>query len=534
MSRLHFDNLSGLLSIELVTAATVPGAGQNGLDGSFEQHLEQARRTVEKRTGAERSPSADRSSDTERRQAARKAPSDSGRQADTAQAASDSRQDDPSTADASRSDSGGQADADNAQSHDPRAEGVSDADEARDTQSEPGDGDSDDESPQMADALAVIVAVKLGDQENVADTSLVSGEETAASEGQSQAEKPAQQTTFSDTVGELVLGEMELEDAEAASSEDAIAAAEADGEEGLQPPHGQIVGDRIAQQSQGPSDGEQNSGKAASEGTEGSTGDPTGPASEAGEAAADSHHKWGGQHGGSLLAESAGENAFAQSAEDVASQATQHAASAASQTEPPDEIGSEGGGAPSAVSTPTDARGGETAMTTRVGSNPPIRQTSSGSAQGGSGVDQTDRVRFVQRVARAFEAMGDRGGSVRLRLHPPELGSLRLEVAVRNGTMNARLEVETDSARTMLLDSLPALRDRLAEQDIKVGRFDVDLGDRSSGGTPQGPGDQPQPRDDSDRGSFRRAAPPEVEGEGPPESRPTVQPGQGSQLDVVI
>jgi hypothetical protein len=40
---------------------------------------------------------------------------------------------------------------------------------------------------------------------------------------------------------------------------------------------------------------------------------------------------------------------------------------------------------------------------------------------------------------------------------------LRVELSVRDGVLNARLETETSSARNLLLDNLPALRDRLAE-----------------------------------------------------------------------
>ena len=88
--------------------------------------------------------------------------------------------------------------------------------------------------------------------------------------------------------------------------------------------------------------------------------------------------------------------------------------------------------------------------------------------------DQADRVRFVQRVARAFENAGRDGGTLRVRLHPSELGSLRLEVAVRDGAMTARLETETQAAKNVVLDNLPALRDRLEQQNIKIERFDVD------------------------------------------------------------
>jgi flagellar hook-length control protein FliK len=184
-------------------------------------------------------------------------------------------------------------------------------------------------------------------------------------------------------------------------------------------------------------------------------------------------------------------------------------------------------------STPTENSEAETSPAARAWSNESARLTSTTSGRGPSDPDQADRVRFVQRVARAFEAMGDRGGSVRLRLHPPELGSLRLEITVRNGTMTARLEVENTNARTMLLDNLPALRDRLAEQDIKVGRFDIDLNDQS-GGSPERPGTHPQPRDNPDQGPADTRSEREIEGERPPQPRAVTPPGHGSQLDVLI
>jgi flagellar hook-length control protein FliK len=93
-------------------------------------------------------------------------------------------------------------------------------------------------------------------------------------------------------------------------------------------------------------------------------------------------------------------------------------------------------------------------------------------------------------VARAFAAAQERDGEVRLRLSPPELGSLRLRVQVQDGALVARLEAETSAARTALIDNLPALRERLAEQGVRIERFDVDLMQRHGGGTPDRPGGQ--------------------------------------------
>ena len=153
---------------------------------------------------------------------------------------------------------------------------------------------------------------------------------------------------------------------------------------------------------------------------------------------------------------------------------------------------------------------------------------------GNSAPDQVDRVRFVQRVARAFEAIGDRGGSIQLRLHPPELGSLRLQATIRNGVMTIRLEAETETARSILLDNLPALRDRLAAQDIKVQQFDVDLTDRSFGGSAEQPGGDPQPHDHPKDNAPNTGPDQPLETQRPSQPGMAIEPGRENQLDVII
>ena len=83
--------------------------------------------------------------------------------------------------------------------------------------------------------------------------------------------------------------------------------------------------------------------------------------------------------------------------------------------------------------------------------------------------------KLLHRVTRAFELAQQRGGEIRLRLSPPALGSLRLELKFEGQKMSARLEAEHMQARQILLEQLPALRDRLAEQGITIETFEVDL-----------------------------------------------------------
>jgi flagellar hook-length control protein FliK len=111
-----------------------------------------------------------------------------------------------------------------------------------------------------------------------------------------------------------------------------------------------------------------------------------------------------------------------------------------------------------------------------------------------TGDSPIDAQRILTRVARAFVLAQDGGGGeLRLRLSPAELGSLRLEIRVQEGVLTARVETETPAARSVLIENLPALRERLAEQGVRIERFDVDLMQHSPGGTPDHSRQQREP-----------------------------------------
>jgi len=122
---------------------------------------------------------------------------------------------------------------------------------------------------------------------------------------------------------------------------------------------------------------------------------------------------------------------------------------------------------------PASGASTETARPAAI-SNPTATATASGTPEDNP-TTTVDRARFVQRVSSAFRQAQQNDGQIQLRLSPPELGSLRIEIAVRNGVLTANLETETSEARRIVLDNLPALRDRLAQQDIRIDKFDVDV-----------------------------------------------------------
>jgi flagellar hook-length control protein FliK len=94
--------------------------------------------------------------------------------------------------------------------------------------------------------------------------------------------------------------------------------------------------------------------------------------------------------------------------------------------------------------------------------------------------------------------------------------------------MSARIEAETPAAKAMIVDNLPALRERLSTHDIKLMHFDVELAPDSQRHPQNSSGqEQSSPRGRSfGRQSHVAAASPEAP------RRPTATaPGK---LDVLI
>ena len=108
---------------------------------------------------------------------------------------------------------------------------------------------------------------------------------------------------------------------------------------------------------------------------------------------------------------------------------------------------------------------------------------------------------------------------------------MRLQVSVQNGVMVARMETETEVARSSLVNNLPDLRERLAEQGIRVERFDIDLMQRPSTGTPDRPSD---PQQQNEPQPLRPLRSQQASSEGPtPTTLSNNWNGQG-RLNVII
>ena len=88
-------------------------------------------------------------------------------------------------------------------------------------------------------------------------------------------------------------------------------------------------------------------------------------------------------------------------------------------------------------------------------------------------LDQIERIRLINRVANACQSAANQNGTIRMKLHPESLGSISVKIQVKNKIMNAKIETETEEAKSLLLENLDSLRETLSEQGIRIERFNV-------------------------------------------------------------
>ncbi|MFN7291150.1 MAG: flagellar hook-length control protein FliK [Pirellula sp.] len=166
--------------------------------------------------------------------------------------------------------------------------------------------------------------------------------------------------------------------------------------------------------------------------------------------------------------------------------------------------GASNAGAASATITAGIASARENVGTTESGSVQPLvagsgrgdssasSSTGTGRAEGSTGSSSLSRFqqnKLVQRVLNGLEQLSSGGGQVKLRLHPPELGTLQMTLKIEANVMSAHLEVENSLAKDALLNNLQGLRDRLSEQGMSIDRFEVEVRTDSQSGTSSSSGE---------------------------------------------
>lgn len=97
---------------------------------------------------------------------------------------------------------------------------------------------------------------------------------------------------------------------------------------------------------------------------------------------------------------------------------------------------------------------------------------------------RVDRSEFVERVVQALErARAEAPKRIEIELHPPSLGKVKLQVTEQDGHLTAKIEVQSATTRSILLDNLPTLDRHLGEHGVQIQRFQVDQTNTGSNGT---------------------------------------------------
>lgn len=87
---------------------------------------------------------------------------------------------------------------------------------------------------------------------------------------------------------------------------------------------------------------------------------------------------------------------------------------------------------------------------------------------------ERDEQRVAEQALRAMRSVvNQRGGSLTLRLNPPELGDLRIRLEMTQHVVSARLETSTDAVRQLLQQQLPQLHSALSSHGLTVDQIQV-------------------------------------------------------------
>jgi flagellar hook-length control protein FliK len=121
------------------------------------------------------------------------------------------------------------------------------------------------------------------------------------------------------------------------------------------------------------------------------------------------------------------------------------------------------------------------------GSAPPLAQAAPAPAlasQPGGAVQQVQPVEQVGRAILAHAEVATAEGRIdfHLRVEPPELGQVRVQLTLTDHALTARLVVHDAGARQLIQSQIESLRQRLQEAGLSVGQFDVSAGGGGDGG----------------------------------------------------
>ncbi len=113
----------------------------------------------------------------------------------------------------------------------------------------------------------------------------------------------------------------------------------------------------------------------------------------------------------------------------------------------------------------------------------------------------------VSRVSRALaNAVNQKGGTITIRMMPPELGQVKVDIQMHGGKVSASFQTEHQSVQTLMSRELSQLRQALERQGLTVERLEVTHRPANSSNANASGQDQQQqsPSDGRSRGQYAR------------------------------
>ncbi len=128
--------------------------------------------------------------------------------------------------------------------------------------------------------------------------------------------------------------------------------------------------------------------------------------------------------------------------------------------------------------------------------------------------DASTRVNEARLARGLTSLLNQKGGAVTLRLTPPDLGTVRVQLQMGGGNVSASFQAETPAARNLLQQQMSHLRTALEAQGLAVDRLSVQSGNGSSANqfNQQNNADG-SPNEGRSRGQYAHDRPPSGQGD---------------------
>lgn len=117
---------------------------------------------------------------------------------------------------------------------------------------------------------------------------------------------------------------------------------------------------------------------------------------------------------------------------------------------------------------------------TGLGQTTNVATENQAAAPTGPVVDAKQVEQLMDRIASAVRQSQSTGQQLKIRLSPPELGALQIEVSLKNGEYSAKLEVQNRHAQKVINDNLAQLKEALVKTGVSLDRIDVQINTHSS------------------------------------------------------